>query len=141
MPLAGLQGPSCCCLVVAVIGGGPGGLAAARAIANAAPHLSVAMYERSTLRPRGATLAVQPNGIAALEAIHPGLGQQVVDIGVAVEERRYAGVVNVGGGTPIMHYAGPRSLATNGPPVQAHGQAWPGHISDEGPAPPGLHKG
>lgn len=31
------------------------------------------MFERATLRPRGAALLMQPNGISALEAIDPAL--------------------------------------------------------------------
>lgn len=31
------------------------------------------MFERATLRPRGAALLMQPNGISALEAIDPSL--------------------------------------------------------------------
>ena len=38
------------------------------------------MFERSTLRPRGATVGIQPNGIRALEAIDPRLAQRVQGI-------------------------------------------------------------
>lgn len=44
----------------------------------ARPHLRVAVFERSSLRPRGAALAVQPNGIAALAAIAPSLADRVL---------------------------------------------------------------
>ncbi|KAI7839966.1 hypothetical protein COHA_006287 [Chlorella ohadii] len=65
-------------LDVAVIGGGPGGLAAAKAILTARPDLRVAVFERSSLRPRGAGLLVHPNGISALEAIDPCLAEAVL---------------------------------------------------------------
>jgi salicylate hydroxylase len=67
-------------LDVAVIGGGPGGLAAAKAILTARPGLRVAVFERSSLRPKGASVMVQPNGVKALAAINPGLAQGALDI-------------------------------------------------------------
>ncbi|PRW39250.1 FAD NAD(P)-binding domain-containing [Chlorella sorokiniana] len=82
------QGPAHEQLDVAIVGGGPGGLAAAQALLVASPGLRVAVFERSTLRPRGASLAVQPNGIRALEAIQPGLGRRVEAIHVETTERR-----------------------------------------------------
>ncbi|KAL4436862.1 hypothetical protein ABPG75_004001 [Micractinium tetrahymenae] len=60
-------------LDVAIVGGGPGGLAAAAAILTARPELRVAVFERSSLRPRGASLGLQPNGVRALGAISPKL--------------------------------------------------------------------
>ena len=38
----------------------------------------MAVFERSTLRPRGAGLLVHPNGISALEAIDPSLAEEVL---------------------------------------------------------------
>lgn len=65
-------------LDVAIAGGGPGGLAAAAAILRAAPGLSVAVLERSTLRPRGANVSLMPNGVHALAAIDPALAAQLL---------------------------------------------------------------
>ena len=42
------------------------------------PGLRVAVFERATLRPRGAALMVQPNGIRALAAIDPSLAEAVL---------------------------------------------------------------
>ncbi|KAL4444569.1 hypothetical protein ABPG77_002386 [Micractinium sp. CCAP 211/92] len=56
-----------------VVGGGPAGLAAAHALLQARPGAQVAVAERSDIRPRGATIAVAPNGLRALEAIRPQL--------------------------------------------------------------------
>ena len=39
------------------------------------PSLQVAVFERSSLRPKGASVMVQPNGVKALAAIDPGLAQ------------------------------------------------------------------
>ena len=39
------------------------------------PSLRVAVFERSSLRPKGASVMVQPNGVKALAAIDPGLAQ------------------------------------------------------------------
>ncbi|KAI3426504.1 hypothetical protein D9Q98_008869 [Chlorella vulgaris] len=58
---------------VAVIGGGPAGLSSAHAIRRANPDVTVAVFERSDIRPRGASFGVLPNGIRALEAIDPAL--------------------------------------------------------------------
>ncbi|KAL4436596.1 hypothetical protein ABPG75_003735 [Micractinium tetrahymenae] len=56
-----------------VVGGGPAGLAVAHAVLQARPGAQVAVLERSDIRPRGATVAVGPNGLRALEAIRPDL--------------------------------------------------------------------
>lgn len=70
---------------IAVVGGGPGGLAAAVAAKLARPKLRVAVFERSPALdpPRGAVLAVVPNGVKALRAIDPQLCEQVrgLDLG------------------------------------------------------------
>ncbi|KAL4444570.1 hypothetical protein ABPG77_002387 [Micractinium sp. CCAP 211/92] len=58
---------------VAIVGGGPAGLAAAHAVLQARPDARVAVFERSDVRPRGATFGVCPNGLRALEAIRPDL--------------------------------------------------------------------
>ena len=70
---------------VAIVGGGPAGLATAHAIARAAPRLSVRVYERAAaLAPRGAIVAVVPNGVKALRAIDPALAEAVLacDLGL-----------------------------------------------------------
>lgn len=47
---------------VCIVGAGPGGLAAALAVRQAAPRLSVTVVERAPrLAPRGALVAVVPN--------------------------------------------------------------------------------
>ncbi|KAL4436597.1 hypothetical protein ABPG75_003736 [Micractinium tetrahymenae] len=56
-----------------VVGGGPAGLAVAHSVLQARPGAQVAVLERSDIRPRGATVAVAPNGLRALEAIRPDL--------------------------------------------------------------------
>ena len=71
---------------VAVVGGGPGGLACACAAKLARPSARVAVFERSPAfdPPRGAVLAVVPNGIKALHAMDPLLSSRVkaLDLGV-----------------------------------------------------------
>lgn len=62
---------------VAVVGGGPGGLSAAAALLRVAPHLRVRVYERSRLQARGAHLFLPVEGLAALRAIRPELGDAV----------------------------------------------------------------
>lgn len=42
------------------------------------PELSVQVFERSVLRPRGAAINVAPNGIRALAAINADLAQAVL---------------------------------------------------------------
>lgn len=70
---------------VAVVGGGPGGLAAAVAAKVARPSARVAVFERAAALdpPRGAVLAVVPNGLRALRAIDPLLSSRVaaLDLG------------------------------------------------------------
>ena len=71
---------------VAIVGGGPGGFAAAVAAKVARPSARVAVFERSPALdpPRGAVLAVVPNGLKALGAIDPLLASRVraLDLGV-----------------------------------------------------------
>ncbi|PSC68944.1 Isovaleryl-dehydrogenase [Micractinium conductrix] len=74
---------------VAIVGGGPAGLAAAKAITTASPGLRVAVYERSVMRPRGAVLGVQPNGVRALDAISPSLAQAVLALDCPSTTRRH----------------------------------------------------
>ena len=63
---------------VAVVGGGPAGLATARAIARAAPRLSVAVLERAPkLVPVGFTIGLMGNGLHTLHALDPALGASV----------------------------------------------------------------
>ena len=71
---------------VAIVGGGPGGFACAVAAKVARPSARVAVFERSQALdpPRGAVLAVVPNGLKALRAIDPPLADRVraLDLGV-----------------------------------------------------------
>jgi hypothetical protein len=55
------------------------------------PELRVGVFERASLRPRGASLGVQPNGIRALEAIHPDMAEAVLGIDCNPGTRRCAG--------------------------------------------------
>lgn len=71
---------------VAIVGGGPGGFAAAVAAKVARPTARVAVFERAPALepPRGAVLAVVPNGLKALKAIDEPLAERVraLDLGV-----------------------------------------------------------
>lgn len=59
-------------LDVAIVGGGPGGLAAALALRQVAPHLAVRVFEKTKqLRPTGAMMLASSPACQVLEAIYP----------------------------------------------------------------------
>ena len=50
------------CVDCAIIGGGPAGLAASIAVAKAAPSRTIAIYERDSFQPKGASIAISAAG-------------------------------------------------------------------------------
>ncbi|KAI3424950.1 hypothetical protein D9Q98_008332 [Chlorella vulgaris] len=129
-------------LDVAVIGGGPGGLAVASAILTTRPELSVQVFERSVLRPRGAAINVAPNGIRALAAINADLAQAVLaldctpdtvkihsrdgnELNVQTGEQRYSAFVRERGGPQSLcgWHQLQSLLAAHLPPGLLHQQA------------------
>jgi len=69
--------PTCLTVDCAIIGGGPAGLAAAIAVAKASPASTIAVFERDSFRPKGATIQISKPGwrsLRELDALGKGDG-------------------------------------------------------------------
>ena len=60
---------SCMNVDCAIIGGGPAGLATAIAISKSSPSSSIAIFEKDSFQPKGASIQISKAGWASLKAL------------------------------------------------------------------------
>jgi len=61
----------------AIIGGGPAGLAAAIAISKSAPSKTIAIFERDSFQPKGASIAISNSGWKSIKEMDPMLVKKI----------------------------------------------------------------
>ena len=72
------------CVDCAIVGAGPAGLSASIAISKSAPSTSIAVYERDSFQPKGASVSIFPTGWVSLEELDPVLVPRLKKTGTPV---------------------------------------------------------
>jgi len=65
------------CVDCAIIGGGPAGLSAALTISKSAPSKTIAIFERDSFQPKGASIAISKSGWKSIKEMDPMLVKQI----------------------------------------------------------------
>ena len=74
------------CVDCAIVGAGPAGLSASIAISKSAPSASIAVYERDSFQPKGASVSIFPTGWISLEELDPVLVTRMKKTGTPVTD-------------------------------------------------------